>query len=292
MLTSLACVAGLLQTVAAVNGGASGNKPFNYTAGSPGSTMGGTPKYALKSSAYQYTDMGAAESNIDFAPDGSLIYTPALTTAGVGYATSKDAGQTWSQVLPGSMQRPQPVFRQYQNRYFMWSTKGPGLAFQYSDDQGQTFSPPLSGGNFDPMIQVRAKHRVASLSRLNDVLLLTHNLGLGQNGVGKACPLPAIKRRDRDSLLLCTELDLHAYPGPAARTHPAIHHEVDRQRQHVECYQGHAHVTATSERRSLFRFVAVARRAGAHYLGRWFRNEERNCRVRLEEMSETQLGIL
>lgn len=292
MLTSLACLAGLLHGVAAVNGGPSGNKPFSYTAGSPGSTMGGIPFYRLTSSAYQYTGMGAAESNIDFAPDGSLIYIPAFTTAGIGYATSKDRGQTWSQVIPGSQQRPQPVFRQMQGRYFMWSTEGPGLAFQYSDNAGQTFSPPLNGSHFDPMIQVCSEHGVIFLSRLDDSFVLTHHLGLGENGVRKACALATHEWCNGDLILLCSKLNLHTHPAPTAWTPPAIYHEVDRQGQHMERYQGHANIAAASQWGSLYRLASIACRTRAYHLGRRLRDEERNCGVRLEAMPEAQLGVL
>lgn len=148
-----------LPFAAAINGGKSPNAPVTYTSGTFFSRPGGSSS-DLKSAAYQYTGMGAAESGIEFAGDGSLIYSPAFTTAGTGYATSSDNGATWSQVLPaGSAQpRPQPIFRKVASsgRYFYWSTSGPGLYFSYSDDTGKTWTN-LNDTHFDPLIQDWAK---------------------------------------------------------------------------------------------------------------------------------------
>ncbi|CAK4034809.1 Hypothetical predicted protein [Lecanosticta acicola] len=148
-----------VQTVLAVNGGPSGNAPFTYTSGplfpSPGGVSTG-----LSNPSYEYTGLGAAESNIDFASDGSLIYSPAITNQGVGYATSNDNGSTWQQVLPGGSAQPrvQPVFRKRQvnDRYFYWSSSIPGFSFSYSDDEGKTWTN-LNQSHFDTMSQDWAK---------------------------------------------------------------------------------------------------------------------------------------
>lgn len=149
----------LPAAVLAVNGGDS-QKPFTYMSLSGASVPGGLASSPLRRGTFQYTGLGAAESNIDFAKDGSLIYSPAISTAGVGYATSHDNGTSWQQVLPdGSAQpRPQPIFRKRSSdgRYFFWSTSGPGLDFSYSDDAGSTWTK-LDGGHFNPEIQDWAK---------------------------------------------------------------------------------------------------------------------------------------
>lgn len=145
-----------LAPVVAVNGGSSPNAPFTYTSGASNPTLGGSSSSGLLSASYQYTGMGAAESNIEFASDGSLIYSPAFTDDGVGYAISSDDGSTWQQVLPaGSAQpRAQPVFhkRDSDGRYFYWSTSVPGLYFSYSDDEGKSWTN-VNSSHFDQMIQ-------------------------------------------------------------------------------------------------------------------------------------------
>lgn len=145
--------------VHALNGGVSPNAAITYTSGGLHSSPGGVGS-DLKSASYEYTGMGAAESNVDVAADGSLIYSPAYTNAGNGYATSQDNGATWTQVLPGgsAQPRPQSVFRKRtsDDRYFYWSTSGPGLYFSYSDDQGKTWTN-LNGTHFDPLVQDWAK---------------------------------------------------------------------------------------------------------------------------------------
>lgn len=149
-----------LRPVLAVNGGPSGRRPFTYTSSPLVPLQGGYSASGLKSASYQYTGMGAAESNVDFAKDGSLIYSPAFTTAGTGYATSNDNGETWTQVLPDGSDQPrvQPVFRKRDSdgRYFFWSSSPPGLDFSYSDDQGQSWTN-LNNSHFDPLIQDWAK---------------------------------------------------------------------------------------------------------------------------------------
>lgn len=141
----------------AVNGGASGRQPFTYTAIGNNSVAGGTPGVSLISSSYQYTGFGAAESNLQFATDGSWLYSPAISPSGVGYAISQDSGNTWTQVLPtgANTTRTQPVFRVEGSRYFYWSSNVPGLNFQYSDDQGKTWT--TLSNHFDQNIQDWAK---------------------------------------------------------------------------------------------------------------------------------------
>lgn len=148
-----------VKQAAAVNGSTSGNAPFTYTSGSGNSINGGIAQFPIKSSNYEYTGMGAAESTIDILSDGSLAYSPALTTAGTGYAQSFDNGTTWKQILPGGSAQPrtQPIFRQEDGRLFYWSSNPPGLMFEYSDDNGKTFSAPLNGSHFDYEIQDWAK---------------------------------------------------------------------------------------------------------------------------------------
>ncbi|EME42232.1 hypothetical protein DOTSEDRAFT_81183 [Dothistroma septosporum NZE10] len=162
MYTPMRCLwatAVSLPLVSAVNGGSSPNAPTTYTSGSIVSIPGGSSS-GLKSGDYQYTGFGAAESNINIAQDGSLIYSPAFTTSGVGYATSKDSGNTWAQVLPGGSAQPrtQPVFRKVasSDRYFFWSSSIPGLDFNYSDDDGTTWTN-LNASHFDQSIQDWAK---------------------------------------------------------------------------------------------------------------------------------------
>jgi hypothetical protein len=124
----------------AVNGGASPNKPTRYSSGAATSSfLGlGVDTTGLREASYQYTGIGAAESNIDFAAHGSLIYSPAITSERIGYATSRGGGETWIQVLPGgsAQRRPPPIFRKHasDDRYFYWSAQGLGMYFSYSDD--------------------------------------------------------------------------------------------------------------------------------------------------------------
>lgn len=88
------------RSAVAVNGSDSGNHAYTYTSGAT-SKMGGNAGVTLSSARYEYTGLGSAESTIDFAPDGKqLIYTPALSNDGVGYATSDDEGATWNAVYP------------------------------------------------------------------------------------------------------------------------------------------------------------------------------------------------
>jgi hypothetical protein len=115
--------------------------PFSYQAEESGSKVGGSPLVELKGFSYEQTGFGSAESSIVVASDGSLIYSPAISKAGVGYAVSKDYGKTWNQVLPAGKKqaRQQPMFREIDGRYFYWSTGIPGLHFSYSDDNGTTW---------------------------------------------------------------------------------------------------------------------------------------------------------
>lgn len=156
---TLAATALSLSPALAVNGSSSGNAPFAYTSG-PIVPFPGGASSGLESSNYEYTGLGAAESNIEFASDGSLIYSPAITAAGVGYVTSKDNGVTWTQVLPGGSAQPriQPVFRRRvsDDRFFFWSSNPPGLDFSYSDDEGKTWTN-LNGSHFDYFVQDWAK---------------------------------------------------------------------------------------------------------------------------------------
>jgi hypothetical protein len=145
----------------AVNSGASPNNSIRYSSRAATSSLPlGVDTTGLRGASYQYTGMGAAESNVDFAVDGSLIYSLAITSEGIGYATSKDSGETWTQVLPGrsAQPRPQPIFRKRASdgRYFYWPTQGPGLYFSYSDDQGATWTN-LNNTHFDYLIQDWAK---------------------------------------------------------------------------------------------------------------------------------------
>lgn len=161
-LSTLLSVLLFSTSTLAVNGGTSPNKPVTYSSASQhlAPFAFGIDTTGLRGATYQYTGFGAAESNINFASDGSLIYSPAITTAGIGYATSHDSGATWQQVLPGGSAQPrvQPVFRKRASdgRYFFWSSSIPGLYFSYSDDQGKTWTN-LNGTHFDPLIQDWAK---------------------------------------------------------------------------------------------------------------------------------------
>lgn len=157
--TILAIAAAVIHSADAVGGGASGNAVSTYTASRGSSVPGGASAYPLKNASYEYTGMGTAECNVDFGPDGSLIFAPAYTLAGVGIAKSFDMGKTFSQILPGGSAQPrtQPVFRQENGRQFFWSSNPPGLQFEYSDDGGNTFSAPLNGSHFDNMINDWAK---------------------------------------------------------------------------------------------------------------------------------------
>jgi hypothetical protein len=93
----------------------------------------------LRVASYLYTGVWAAESNVDFAADGSFIYSPAITSEGIGYAASRDSSETWTKVLSGGSAhpRPKPIVRKRASgdRYFYWPTQGPGLYFSYSDDR-------------------------------------------------------------------------------------------------------------------------------------------------------------
>lgn len=110
----------------------------------------------LSSGSYEYTGFGAAESSIDIADDGTLIYTPAFTNNHTGYATSKDDGKTWNMGVPSPNQpRMQPMFNIHDGRYFYWSSGAPGLHMSYSDDRGETWKK--IGDHVIPFVQDWAK---------------------------------------------------------------------------------------------------------------------------------------
>jgi hypothetical protein len=112
-----------------INGGVSPNKPTRYSsgAGASSSLVLGVNTTSLRAASYLYTGMGAAESNVGFAADGPFIYSPSITSEGVGYAISRDSGETWTQVLPGGSAQPRPKSivrkRAFDDRYFYWSNQ-------------------------------------------------------------------------------------------------------------------------------------------------------------------------
>jgi hypothetical protein len=114
---------------------------YQAGAGVSSTVLGGHPTTGLQSFSYSETGFGAAESTI-YIDNGTFIYSPAFSEQGVGYATSNDNGNTWSQVLPaGANQlRVQPAFKILDGRYFYWSTSSPGVHMSYSDDRGQTWT--------------------------------------------------------------------------------------------------------------------------------------------------------
>jgi hypothetical protein len=79
-----------------INDGVLPNKPTRYSSGvgASSSLVLGADATDLRAASYLYTGMGAAESNVDFAADGSFIYSPAITSEGIGYATSRDSSET------------------------------------------------------------------------------------------------------------------------------------------------------------------------------------------------------
>jgi hypothetical protein len=109
--------------------GVSPNKPTRYSsgAGASSSLVLGVNTTGLRAASYLYTGMGATESNVDFAADGPFIYSPSITSEGIGYATSRDSGETWTQVLPGGSAQPRPKSivrkRASDDRYFYWSNQ-------------------------------------------------------------------------------------------------------------------------------------------------------------------------
>jgi hypothetical protein len=141
MLALIIGVLSICGPVAAVGGGNLTTNPYTYATGLNSTTLAvGSPQNILTSGSYEYTGFGAAESSIDIADDGSLIYAPAFANGRTGYITSKDDGKTWNMVVPSPNQpRMQPMFNIHDGRYFYWSSGGPGLQMSYSDDQGVTW---------------------------------------------------------------------------------------------------------------------------------------------------------
>jgi hypothetical protein len=162
----------------AVGGGDLTTGSHAYTAGYDTSKVfEGAVSKALVTGSYEYTGYGSAESSIEIANDGTLIYSPAFSNGKTGYVTSKDHGKNWNLVIPSPNQsRAQPVFNIHNGRYFYWSTGIPGIQMSYSDDQGANWkkiSDHLQPQNTDWVHMASGKPVMSELKNTSSVMYIS-----------------------------------------------------------------------------------------------------------------------
>ncbi len=158
-----------------------GRSATAYLAGSTSSTPGAADGGATLEPCFVLTGLGAAESSIGIANDGTVFYAPAFGPDGNGIARSKDEGVTWEHLVPqfpggGGHGRTQPFM--YVNPstsrvFFATSELGnpeagtapTGFNLSVSSDEGNTWSYGTVAPDARDWIKIYAGPPVAGQSQ-------------------------------------------------------------------------------------------------------------------------------
>jgi hypothetical protein len=179
--TSAPMDAGTIDAAPTPQGCQPARSSTSYLAGSTSSTAGSADGGAALEPCFVLTGMGAAESSIGIAADGTVFYAPAFGPDGNGIASTKDEGVTWQHLVPqfpggGGHGRTQPFMYldpSTHRVFFATSALGNpeagtspmGFNLSVSSDEGQTWAYEAIAPDVRDWIKIYAGPPVAGQSQ-------------------------------------------------------------------------------------------------------------------------------